>query len=130
VRPVWITALAIASALGLAACGFGEEGITVSKDDPNYNGAVLFATNCSGCHTLSAAGTQGTGNRGERVQGPNLDQRTETYEDALFAIQNGGFSGAIMPQNIVVGRDAEQLARFVAKYAGQDAAEPPRPSSP
>ena len=41
-------------------------------------GAVLFATHCSGCHTLSAAGTQGSGNRGERTQGPNLNQRTET----------------------------------------------------
>ena len=126
-RPVWITSLAIASALGLAACGFGQEGISVSQDDPNYNGAVLFATHCSGCHTLSAAGTQGTGNRGERTQGPNLDQRTETYADALFAIQNGGFSGAIMPQNIVVGREAEELARFVAAYAGQDAETSPRP---
>ena len=79
---------------------------------------MLFATHCSGCHTLSAAGTQGSGNRGERTQGPNLDQRTETYDDALFAIQNGGFSGAIMPQNIVVGEEAEEVARFVAEYAG------------
>ncbi|HEX7059412.1 MAG TPA: c-type cytochrome [Solirubrobacterales bacterium] len=126
-RPVWITALAVAFALGLAACGFGEEGISVPQDDPNHAGAVLFATHCSGCHTLSAAGTQGTGNRGERTQGPNLDQRTETYQDALFAIQNGGFSGAIMPQNIVVGREAEELARFVAEYAGQDAETSPRP---
>ena len=113
--------------LVLAACGFGEEGISVSKDDPDYNGAVLFSTHCSGCHTLAAAGTQGTGNRSERAQGPNLDQRTETYEDALFAIQNGGFSGAIMPQNIVVGEEAEALARFVAKYAGSEAEESPRP---
>ena len=104
-----------------------KKGISVSKDDPNYNGAVLFATHCSGCHTLSAAGTQGTGNRGERTQGPNLDQRTETYDDALFAIQNGGFSGAIMPQNIVVGDEAEAVARFVAKYAGDEAEESPRP---
>ena len=104
----------------------------MSKDDPNYNGAVLFATHCSGCHTLSAAGTQGTGNRSIRTQGPNLNERTESYEDALFAIQNGGFSGAIMPQNIVVGEEAEEVARFVAKYAGQDATESPRPgeSSP
>ncbi len=104
----------------------------MSKDDPNYNGAVLFATHCSGCHTLGAAGTQGTGNRSIRTQGPNLDERVESYEDALFAIQNGGFSGAIMPQNIVVGEEAEEVARFVAKYAGQDAAESPRPgeSSP
>jgi mono/diheme cytochrome c family protein len=127
VRPALITVTAILAALGLAACGFGKEGVSVSKDDPNYAGAVLFATHCSGCHTLSAAGTQGTGNRGLRTQGPNLNGRTETYEDALFAIQNGGFSGAIMPQNIVVGREAEAVARFVAKYAGTEAEESPRP---
>jgi mono/diheme cytochrome c family protein len=127
VRPVLVIALVVAAALGLAACGFGEKGIAVSKDDPNYTGAVLFATHCSGCHTLSAAGTEGSGNRGERTQGPNLNQRTETCEDALFAIQNGGFSGAIMPQNIVVGKEAEALARFVAKYAGEDAESSPRP---
>ena len=62
-----------------------------------------------------------------RTQGPNLDQRTETYDDALFAIQNGGFSGAIMPQNIIVGEEAEAVARFVAKYAGDEAEESPRP---
>jgi len=62
-----------------------------------------------------------------RTQGPNLDQRTETYDDALFAIQNGGFSGAIMPQNIVVGDEAEALAKFVAEYSGSEAGEPPRP---
>jgi mono/diheme cytochrome c family protein len=119
--------MVLAAALGLAACGFGEESISVSKDDPNHEGAVLFATHCSGCHTLSAAGTQGSGNRGERVQGPNLDERTETYDDALFAIQNGGFSGAIMPQNIVVGDEAEAVARFVAEYAGGEAESSPRP---
>jgi mono/diheme cytochrome c family protein len=122
VRPVRITALAVAAAFGLAACGYGEHGITVSADDPAYDGAVLFATHCSGCHTLKAAGSQGTGNRGQRTQGPNLDQRT----------QNGGFSGAIMPQNIVVGQEARKVARFVADYAGGEAQESPRPgeSSP
>jgi len=127
VRPVLAIAAALAAALALGACGFGEEGLEVSQDDPDYNGAVLFATHCSGCHTLSAAGTQGSGNRSVRTQGPNLDQRTETYDDALFAIQNGGFSGAIMPQNIVVGDEAKALARFVAEYSGSEAGEPPRP---
>ncbi|HEV7400915.1 MAG TPA: c-type cytochrome [Solirubrobacterales bacterium] len=126
-RLALITATALLAAFGLAACGMGEEGVSVSKSDPNYNGAVLFATHCSGCHTLSAAGTQGSGNRGLRTQGPNLNQRTETYDDALFAIQNGGFSGAIMPQNIIVGEEAEAVARFVAKYAGEEAEESPRP---
>jgi mono/diheme cytochrome c family protein len=119
--------MVLAAALGLTACGFGEEGISVSKNDPNYNGAVLFATHCSGCHTLSAAGTQGTGNRGERTQGPSLNQRTEEYAGVLFAIQNGGFSGAIMPQNIVVGEEAKAVAKFVAKYAGEEAETSPRP---
>lgn len=126
-RPALATALALVAAFALAACGFGQEDVSVSKDDPNHEGAVLFATHCSGCHTFSAAGTQGSGNRGARTQGPNLDQRTESYDDALFAIQNGGFSGAIMPQNIVVGEEAEAVARFVAEYAGSEAEEPPRP---
>ena len=127
-RPALVTALAAAAAFGLVACGFGEQGISVSKDDPNYNGAVLFATHCSGCHTLSAAGTQGTGNRGQRTQGPNLDQRTETYDDALFAIQNGGFSGAIMPQNIVVGNEAEagRPLRRQVRRRGSRRIAPPR----
>jgi mono/diheme cytochrome c family protein len=125
VRPLLITALAAVAALTLAACG--KEGVSVPSTDPTHTGAELFATHCSGCHTMKVAGSQGTGNRGLRTQGPNLDQRTETYNDALFAIQNGGFSGAIMPQNIVVGDEARQVARFVAKYAGQDANSSPRP---
>jgi cytochrome c551 len=129
VRPALATALAVGAAIVLAACGFGKEGIAVSKGEPDYNGAVLFATHCSGCHTLKAAGTQGSGNRSVRTQGPNLDQRTETYDDALFAIQNGGFSGAIMPQNIVVGIEAEAVARFVANYAGREAEVAPRPGA-
>ena len=126
-RPAIVIALLVAVALGLSACGYGEDKLSVGQDEPDHNGAVLFSTHCSGCHTLSAAGTQGSGNRGERTQGPNLDQRSETYEDALYAIQNGGFSGAIMPQNIVVGKEAEEVAEFVAKYAGEDAESSPRP---
>jgi mono/diheme cytochrome c family protein len=126
-RPALIIGMILAAVLGLSACGFGEEKISVSQEDPNYNGAVLFATHCSGCHTLTAAGTQGSGNRGERTQGPNLNQRTESFDDALYAIQNGGFSGAIMPQNIVVGDEADAVAKFVAKYAGTEAEESPRP---
>jgi mono/diheme cytochrome c family protein len=129
VRPALVTALAAAAALGLVACGFGEQAVSVSKGEPDSDGAILFATHCSGCHTLTAAGTQGTGNRGQRTQGPNLNERTESFEDALFAIQNGGFSGAIMPQNIVVGKEAEAVAHFVADFAGQDAEESPRPQA-
>jgi mono/diheme cytochrome c family protein len=117
----------IALALGVTACGYGEQGLAVSSESANYNGSVVFAEHCSGCHTLSAAGTQGSGNRGQRTQGPNLNQREESVEDVMFAIENGGFSGAIMPQNIVVGKEAEEVAKFVAKYAGEEAENAPRP---
>jgi mono/diheme cytochrome c family protein len=125
--PVLAFTAAAAAALVLAACG--TEGISVSQDDPTYNGAVLFAERCSGCHTLTPAGTQGTANRALRAQGPNLDQRTESVDDVLFAIRNGGFSGAIMPQNIVTGAEAVSVAEFVAKHAGSEAGEPPGPGA-
>ena len=37
-----------------------------------------------------------------------------------------------MPQNIVVGKEAEEIAEFVAKYAGHDAEDlaPARQNSP
>ena len=114
-----------AAALALSACG--TEGIEVPEDDPAHRGAELFAQRCSGCHTLKAAGAQGSANRSQRAQGPNFDQRKETYEDVIFAIANGGFSGAIMPQNIVVGDDAEAVARFLAEYSGKDVDQPVTP---
>ncbi|HEX6116442.1 MAG TPA: c-type cytochrome [Solirubrobacterales bacterium] len=115
------------AAIALSACG--TEGITVAEDDPAYAGAELFSQRCSGCHTLTAAGAEGSSGRELRVQGPNLDQRTVDYKDALYAIRNGGFSGAIMPQNIVVGDEAESVAEFVAEYSGSEVEEPPRPGS-
>lgn len=116
------------AALVLAACG--SESVSVPTDETTaYEGGEIFATHCAGCHTLSAAGTQGSGNRQLRIQGPDFDQRVESKEDVLFAIHNGGFSGAIMPQNIVVGDEAEAVAEFLSKYAGGDVEEPPRPQA-
>ena len=120
--------LLIAVAAVAAATGCGTQGIQVPGDDPTHAGAEIFAQRCSGCHTLTPAGTEGSANRSERVQGPNLDQRHETMDDVIYAIRNGGFSGAIMPQNIVVGADAQKVAAFVAKYAGQDVTEAPAPA--
>ena len=110
------------------AAGCGTQGVQVPDNDPNHEGAQIFSERCAGCHTLTPAGTEGSANRSERVQGPNLDQRQETLSDVIYAIRNGGFSGAIMPQNIVVGADADKVAAFVAKYAGQDVSESPRPA--
>jgi mono/diheme cytochrome c family protein len=126
VRPLLVLISCLAAAAALSACG--SEGIGVAEDDPNHAGAMLFAERCSGCHTLGAAGTQGSGNNSLRNQGPNFDQRQVNYEDALFAIRNGGFSGAIMPQNIVVGDDAEAVARFLDEYSGTEATTSLSPS--
>ena len=119
----------IAVALLATAVGCGTQGIEVPDNSPDHQGAVLFSERCSGCHTLTPAGTEGSANRSQRQQGPNLNQRTESMSDVLFAIRNGGFSGAIMPQNIVVGDDAEKVAAFVSKYAGQDVTQQPAPAT-
>jgi mono/diheme cytochrome c family protein len=114
-------ALAVA-ALAFGACG--TEGIELASDDPNYEGALLFKENCSGCHTLSAVGAEGSatdvGSR-ERKDGPNFNERPETVEDVLYAIRNGGFSSGPMPPNIVTGEDAQKVAEFVAEYSGRGA---------
>jgi mono/diheme cytochrome c family protein len=121
------TLIALLAALALGACG--SEGIDVADDDPMREGAELFAERCGGCHTLGAAGANGSANRALRNMGPNLDERVESEEDVLYAIQNGGFSGAIMPQNIVVGEEADAVDAFVAEYAGTEVDRPPSPST-
>jgi mono/diheme cytochrome c family protein len=125
VRPFLTLTVVLAAGLLLAACG--TEKISVASTDPDYQGAELFSQRCGGCHTLSPAGTQGSDARSIRSQGPNLDQRDETMNDVLFAIRNGGYSGAIMPQNIVTGSDAEKVAAFVSKYAGKQSVSSARP---
>jgi mono/diheme cytochrome c family protein len=119
-RPIAI-ACAVACAV-LAGCG-GD--IEVPEDQgAARRGAELFYERCSGCHTFEAAnayGSKASGQLqgGERTNGPNFDQRKVDRDDALFAIRNGGFSGAIMPANIVTGRDAEDVAEFVDRYSGK-----------
>lgn len=104
----------------LAGCG--EQGIQLAEDHPYYGAAVLFQQRCAACHTLQVAGGEGSAvkaNSRERKDGPNFNVRGEDYESVIYAIRNGGFSSGPMPQNIVVGRDAELVACFVAKYSGR-----------
>ena len=86
---------------------------------------MLFSQRCAGCHTLSYAATHGSAPNVRTAQannGPNFNVRCERPVDrVLYAIENGGFSGAFMPQNIVVGQDARDVAQFVATYAGRQA---------
>jgi mono/diheme cytochrome c family protein len=130
VRPFLTLTAVVAAGLILAACG--SQKIEVASSDPDYKGAELFSQRCGGCHTLTPAGTQGSDARSVRAQGPNLDARVESKADVLFAIRNGGYSGSIMPQNIVTGADADKVANFVSKYSGTKEVSSARPgeSSP
>src|SRR4051794_20731285 len=128
-RPLMLLAL-IPLAAGAVACG--SESIKLASSSPDYAGAKIFAQRCAGCHTLKSAGTQGSAvvvNKREYKDGPNFNQRKEDYQGILYAIRNGGFSSGPMPQDIVVGKQADQVARYVAKYSGRDVERPNAPSS-
>jgi mono/diheme cytochrome c family protein len=127
VRPAILSLLAVTA---VAAAGCGAVG-PVKSGDPAV-GKALFIQNCGSCHTLADAKTMGT-------VGPNLD-------DAFMADKQQGFSlstitdvvrgqiayadsnpGQIdpqggstpgMPENIVQGQQAKDVAVYVAKCAG------------
>jgi mono/diheme cytochrome c family protein len=129
-RPVKVLftsgALIVAAALATAC---GTEKIKVAGTNPLHQGAVLFNQRCSGCHTLSYAAANGSAANVRSAQynnGPNFNIRCERPIDrVLYAIENGGFSGQIMPQNVVVGQEADAVAKFVATYAGRQAPHVP-----
>jgi hypothetical protein len=116
----------LAAACAISACS--SQGIKVAKTSPYRPGAEIFLTHCSGCHSLSAVGAEGSATSVQgrlRTQAPNFNFRHECVQTVLYAIRNGGFSGLIMPQNIVVGYQAEAVAQFVARYAGLEAPKTP-----
>lgn len=116
-----VTAFALLAIAGsVSACG--SQGNDLQSAAGNEGkGARLFVERCSGCHTLDKVGAEGGAigiNNRERVDGPNFNVRKEDVETILYAIRNGGYSGAIMPENLVVGEDAQAVAEFLAKWAG------------
>jgi mono/diheme cytochrome c family protein len=127
-RMMKLIALPAALAVALLTTACGTERITASRSADGgalYKGAVIFSQRCSGCHTISFAGAQGSAANIRDAQGnsgPNFNSRCERPIDrVLYAIENGGFSGQYMPQNIVVGQQAVDVAKFVATYAGRQA---------
>jgi cytochrome c551 len=73
-------------------------------------GKAAFSATCGGCHTLKAAGTHGQ-------VGPDLDSLGPlTAETVAKQIENGG--GA-MPAKLLTGKDAENVAAYVASIAGK-----------
>jgi mono/diheme cytochrome c family protein len=79
--------------------------------EAQIRGSDLFVQNCGSCHTLDAAGTIGQ-------IGPDLDDISITEEDILRAIEIGGRGSGTMPRNLVTGKNAQDVASFVAVSAG------------
>lgn len=89
-------------------------------------GRELFGFRCGFCHTLAAANVVGK-------VGPNLDQIKPSKSLVLHTIANGclpNASGAnssqaclgqgVMPADILQGQQADEVASFVAKVAGNE----------
>ena len=120
-RPTAILCAA-ATALLVAGCG-GEIEVPAGRRPPT--GAPCSSTSAAPGATRSTPRTPTAPSRrgqlqgGERTNGPNFNVRKESRDDVLFAIRNGGFSGGIMPANIVVGEDAEAVADFLSQYSGK-----------
>ncbi len=131
-RRIALTLALAACTAGVSACGSQEIDVPGASASVQ-RGAQLFSERCAGCHTMDAAGAQGSAvqvSDKERVDGPNFNVRQACYADTLYALQNGGYSGAIMPANLVVGKDADAVARFLAEYSGRDRETSASPSGP
>jgi mono/diheme cytochrome c family protein len=88
-------------------------------------GRELFGQNCAVCHTLAAANATGK-------TGPNLDQLQPTSTLVVNTINNGCLQNAptsspqsclgygTMPSDIVEGKQAQEVAEFVARVAGKE----------
>jgi mono/diheme cytochrome c family protein len=121
-RALTTVSAALATAGLFSACGSKADPL-VGESAQVKAGAQLFSQRCMGCHTLDTVNALGGATNikdRERVDGPNFNVRKEQVSNVLYAIRNGGYSAAIMPQNIVVGKDADDVAVFLAKYSGLD----------
>lgn len=104
-------------AVVIASRGESEGGVgplrteKVSKNDER--GKELFTATCKACHNLDAVQAEG-------VTGPDLDELgTLDSKRVLNAIKNGGSGQDLMPANLLQGGDAEDVANYVARVAGQ-----------
>jgi len=85
----------------------------VHLTDAQERGRQLFGQTCNQCHTLAAANTVGQ-------VGPNLDKLKPNRALVLDAINHGRARGkGRMPAQLLQGRDAQDVASFVAAVAGK-----------
>lgn len=110
-----------AVAVGLALVAAGATGCGREKEDDVANGKAQFVQKCGRCHILSHA--NGTG-----VQGPNLDKafgtarRNGLGEKTIRGVVEDQIShvrrNSSMPKDLVTGKDARDVAAYVAQVAG------------
>lgn len=120
------------SLAALAALAVASSGCGTTKPDVQ-RGRTLFVQKCGVCHTLAQAGTTAQ-------VGPNLDdafaaaraagEGASTFEGVVTAqVQHPRPSNSnpavSMPADVVTGRDLEDVAAYVARYAGVPGAAPP-----
>ncbi|HWF51299.1 MAG TPA: cytochrome c [Solirubrobacteraceae bacterium] len=87
------------------------DGVKLNASDKQ--GRVLFGQHCATCHTLAAANATGK-------VGPNLDVLQPPKQLVLSTIKNGlNIGTGTMPQGLVVGKDANDVANFVSTVAGK-----------
>ena len=101
----------------IAARGESEGGVGALRTEAatarDEEGKELFITTCKSCHNLDAV--QATG-----VTGPDLDELGGLdRQRVLNAIKNGGTGQGRMPARLLEGEDADDVARYVARVAGQ-----------
>ena len=107
----------IVPAAVIASRGEAEGGVGALRDEPltitDERGKDLFVQNCKSCHTLAAVQAEG-------VTGPNLDELGGVdRQRVLNAIERGGTGDGRMPADILQDEDAEAVAGWVSKVAGQ-----------
>jgi mono/diheme cytochrome c family protein len=94
----------------LAACGGGDDGGNGGDGGGTAasEGEQIFAENgCGGCHTYGPAGSSGT-------TGPNLDDSSVTFEQAVEQITNGG--GGMPPfEGDLTAEQIDAVARYVTE---------------
>jgi mono/diheme cytochrome c family protein len=78
-------------------------------------GQELFGDRCAACHTLAAS-------KAVAQVGPNLDQLKPPKSLVLSTIANGAAGNGNMPAQIYTGQDAQDVADYVSRVAGQGGA--------
>jgi mono/diheme cytochrome c family protein len=112
-------------ALGVAVPAWVITSVANKDDIPHANvtnltedeqhGQELFARRCGLCHKLDAANAVA-------AVGPDLDALAPNEQLTLNAILQGRSQGnGQMPAQIYTGKDAEDVAKFVAKSVGAPA---------